>query len=276
MNSDVASVGSSRLGNTRAVSREKKYKNWCFTLNNYTEQEINALLAFLASSKQYVFQEEEGEEKTPHLQGCVQFKNQTRFSTISKINPRIHWEHCRSWKHACAYCSDEDKRKPNGRIWNKGVIIIEKLKDPLQGKELHPWQKDILDIIKKEPHDRTIHWYYEYEGNVGKTSLAKHICMNYPALYVSGGAKDIKYAIAEYVKTNNLKVAIFDIPRDKENYMVYSALEEVKNGIFFSPKYEAGMVMFNTPHVIVFANFHPQLENTLSQDRWHIVNLALI
>ena len=31
----------------------------------------------------------------------------------------------------------------------------------------------VVDILKTEPDERTIHWFWEPKGNVGKTTLCK-------------------------------------------------------------------------------------------------------
>lgn len=63
---------------------------------------------------------------------------------------------------------------------------------------------------------------------------------------------------------------LFGIPRTcTAEYVSYSALEELKDGIFFSGKYESSMVMTNNLHIFVFANFEPD-RSKLSKDRWEI------
>ena len=49
-------------------------------------------------------------------------------------------------------------------------------------------------------------------------------------------------------------------------------MEAIKNGCFFSGKYESGMVRFNSPHILVFANEPPE-RTKLSQDRWCVFAL---
>jgi len=51
--------------------------------------------------------------------------------------------------------------------------------------------------------------------------------------------------------------------------MNYGAIEQVKNGLVFSGKYESSMLIFNPPHVVIFANDTPD-ESMYSNDRWHI------
>lgn len=66
-------------------------RNWCFTLNNYTEDDRDKFLDNLDYS--YIcWGYEIGEEGTPHMQGYVEFKNPKRFTTLKKFNERVHWE----------------------------------------------------------------------------------------------------------------------------------------------------------------------------------------
>lgn len=91
------------------------------------------------------------------------------------------------------------------------------------------------------------------------------------AIYVQGKASDIKAAIvAMAVKPT---IVIFGLPRSMEDYVSYEAIESVKDGIFFSGKYESGMCLFKPPHILIFANFMPD-ESKLSSDRWRITRLG--
>jgi len=49
-------------------------------------------------------------------------------------------------------------------------------------------------------------------------------------------------------------------------------MEELKDGVLFSGKYESKTKIYDIPHVIVFANFLPK-ENALSKDRLKIIDL---
>lgn len=239
-------------------------KRWCFTLNNYTLEEMETLETLFRSNGNFIFGKEVGEQGTPHLQGYVEFDKKVR--PIEFVgNKRISWRKSKGTKEQnITYCSKE-----NNFITN--FILPEKLKDPLANIELYNWQKDILNIIKTEPDSRKIYWFYDSKGNIGKTSLAKHICINNKnCIFLGGKAGDIKSAIADMpIKP---KICIFGFPRSLENFVSYQALEEVKDGIFFSGKYESSMCLFNPPHVICFANFAPD-KDKLSMDRWVIKNL---
>ena len=64
-----------------------------------------------------------------------------------------------------------------------------------------------------------------------------------------------------------------DFTRDVEEYVSYQAIEAIKNGIFYNTKYESKMITYNSPHVIIFANFFPDITK-LSSDRWVIRELV--
>lgn len=251
-------------GNTK-VARNRS-RTWVFTLNNYTEDELSQCLN-VSGVVAYAMQEESGhDEKTPHIQGYLEFKNQIDFNTIKKLLPRAHIEKCKDKKASIAYCTKEDTR--TGRVFTKGVKIIQEVRDPII--EPREWQQEAIMMLTQPPNDRTINWWVDIEGGKGKTALCKHLCLKHKALYLNGKCADMKYAIAEWLKQgNDLNLIVIDYTRSMEQFVSYQGLEEIKNGIFFSTKYESGMVMYNSPHVFVFSNFYPD-QSKLSEDRWNI------
>jgi len=258
----------SKLGNTKPVCKSRK---WCLTLNNYTETEHSDMLKiFTMKNWSHIVAEEVGTNDTPHLQIYVEAKNAIRFTALKKLFPRAHIEVAKGNKtQNLKYCMKDGKYVTNMEVPH----IPKKLRDPLDGKELFPFQKTILELIKTEPDERKIYWYWDATGCQGKTTLAKHICMNHNALYVQGKATDIKYGVLEMIaKKGEIDIVIMGLPRSYEDYVSYDAIESVKDGIFFSSKYESGMCIFNSPHVIIFANFPPKTEK-LSADRWVIERL---
>ena len=99
--------------------------------------------------------------------------------------------------------------------------------------------------------------------------------MNYNAIIVSGKGNDILYGITKHIEEHKeIDIVILDFERSVEDYVSYSAIEKIKNGCFYSPKYKGSMVIFNSPHVICFANFLPDKEK-LSLDRWNIKEISI-
>lgn len=249
-------------GNTKTPSR--KQRAWFITWNNPPETADTVLLGL---AEKYAFQHEIGKSGTPHIQGCFYFKNARSFSQVQQHLPGVHIEPCKSWKDAIEYCTKEDTRA-SPFISN---CLPVKVEDPLDITNKADWMIEIENILETKPDRRKIYWYYEKQGGIGKTTFCKHLCLTITnVLYASGKVSDIQYAIAEMDPKPTL--ILFDVPRSAAEYVNYQALEKVKDGIFFSGKYESKMVIMNNPHVICFANQRPNT-NMLSNDRWIIKEL---
>ena len=110
--SSNSSNSSTEGGNTKPPPKQAAAKKrYCFTLNNYTEDEYNDLISFFSSnsSNKYIIGKERGElNDTPHLQMYCQFSKKIRFTALKKINDRLHIEPCRG-THAqnMLYCAKE-------------------------------------------------------------------------------------------------------------------------------------------------------------------------
>jgi len=99
----------------------KKKRNYCFTWNNYTSDDIACALAW-KGVKYLVFGEEKGSEKeTPHLQGYVEWSEGRAIKpTLKKLGASIHWEERRATAAtAAAYCKKGDQ--PHAEWDDKGV-----------------------------------------------------------------------------------------------------------------------------------------------------------
>ncbi len=155
--------------------------------------------------------------------------------------------------------------------WSKGFPGIAKKPPKLLSKEnMYEWQKGIVDLCESEPDDRTIHWYWDSDGCTGKTSLCKYLMWHHDAFLFSGKATDIASRIIN--RNEPPRIALMNITRTAEGKLSWAAIEEIKDGCISSGKYEGGQMIFDPPHVIIFANFRPDT-STLSVDRWNIVNI---
>ena len=90
---------------------KQRYRNFVFTLNNYTEQNIIDINLFAVKQKYFVYGKEVGESGTPHLQGYAEL---TKQSTLSKLKKdmktnTIHIEKRKaSAKQAAEYCKKDN------------------------------------------------------------------------------------------------------------------------------------------------------------------------
>lgn len=238
-------------------------KRWCFTLNNYTEEEYSSIvLLFGTECKLYIIGDEIGEEGTPHLQGYCEFNNKVRPVGLFKCN-RIHWEKAKgNLKDNVTYCSKENVKCSYGIP--KPVKIL---------TELYEWQKYVEKLSLTTADDRVINWYWDEKGNVGKSAFIKYMIVKHKVLFCSGG----KYTdIMNLVFNQDMDVCnciMFDIPRANRGNVSYASLESIKNGMVCNTKYETGVKVFNSPHLFVFANFPPDDVSQLSNDRWNILKI---
>jgi len=263
-----SSNSSKRIGNTKQSSPSK---HWCFTLNNHTNEDIEMIKNIDRSIvPTYVFQEETGENGTPHLQGYLCFKTKKRpMSVFGKTN-KIHWEKCKNIKASIDYCQKIDTR--TGQIFKRGLPVC-------YVKEIdsfYDWQEKIIELLKEKPDDRSVHWYWENKGCRGKTTFCKYVYTHFEkVIVVSGKGADMKNAIIEYEKHNKClpEIVLINIPRSSNDFISYTGIEEIKDMFFFSGKYEGGMVCGENPHVICFANNIPKLDK-MSMDRWQLEEIS--
>lgn len=261
-------------GNTNS-SRDKKRpplgKYWCFTFHDAEKYiTLDRLDHILGGLGKFLH----GHEICPetgrhHRQGYVQFNKRMRPSECKELPKQIHWEYCKG--------SAADNNVYVTKDWDdiRGDIKYDKpLRLITPGTEGFEWENDVLDIIKDDPDDRTIHWYYETAGNKGKSSFCRYLCAKHDALIIAGKPADAKYTIMKWKESKGYypTLILYDIPRTQEGFVSYQLLEEVKNGCFLSTKYECGMVLMNHPHIFCFANFYPETEK-MSEDRWKITEI---
>lgn len=279
-------------------------KNYCFTLNNYLDSEIDAIIDSDLYTYIVIGKEIAPTTGTPHLQCYIQLKSKKRLSYIQKhINSRAHYEIAKGTaEDNVKYC------KKDGNFIEKGIVTIKgsnterlyneivscktwqevlkisgienrmkyaqevfKSKPIAKMAEIVPrtWQKRILDIVSQPADDRKIIWVYDRDGGKGKTYLSKYLMANKGAFYCTPmKSSDILYMY------NNEDIFIYDIPRcTDEDFINYGALEKIKDGIYTSGKYDGKKIYRPTNvHIIVFSNALP-LEGKFSRDRLVLMQL---
>lgn len=87
-----------------------KALRYCFTLNNYTDEEYTSICDVLRTiTKYFIIGKEVGEQGTPHLQGYFILTTRTRITTLkSRVSARAHYETSRGTPDANrVYCSKD-------------------------------------------------------------------------------------------------------------------------------------------------------------------------
>lgn len=125
--------------NTR--NRPLRNRNWCFTINNPDEKDQIILENSLEMEcNAFVWQLEEGEEKTEHIQGCLKFENARSFNSVKKLLPRAHIEICKNWNASIRYC-----QKAEGRLGEPHIKGCEKVKRQKKQMSFKEWLKDFQE-----------------------------------------------------------------------------------------------------------------------------------
>lgn len=254
---------------TRDITPSKK---WCFTLNNYDDDDVIKMIDYFKSLDiEYIIGKEHSASGTPHLQGYVELKKKSRPSMFKGLPfkwNKAHWEVARgtTWDNI-KYCSKEGFFFTSFDTKDYAPYTIE--------IELYPWQQRLFDMIQTHPDNRTINWIWEPVGGRGKTVFQKYCYLKTKrCIVLSGKAEDMKNGIIQYEQKNGYvpRCVFVNIPRVNQNHLSIAGLESIKDMFFFCGKYEGGMVCGPSPHVFVFAN-EPPNELDMSQDRWNIINL---
>lgn len=229
---------------------------------------------------EYIFGEEYGKSgKTRHIEGgFITRTDRTRRSTIQK---KFKFSDCQkskksNWQALCNYCSKES----NNIISSKGVKIIKQV-ELIPKDMLRTDQQAIVDLFKEDcppiwKARGLVYWFWESTGGWGKSITSLYMIDHMDAFVCRGANKDILCGFRQFVEDtgNAPKIVVFDIPRCNQGHVSYQAIESIKNGFFYSGKYESGMCRFNPPHVICFANEKPDICE-LSKDRWVIQRLTV-
>lgn len=220
--------------------------------------------------KKYTFQGERGSETGyDHFQCSIHLKSKMRFEGIKKLFPDAHIEKTCNVEKADLYCMKSDTRLTPVFTYEPGDDKYSGVYDGVpKYDELKPWQKEIVELVKQYPDGRTIYWYYDKKGGVGKTTMARYLMKHHKAAYIQGAKKDVLYAAAQ----TETRLYVFGFARTVENYVSYESLECIKDALYFAAKYESATVFRNWSHVLVFANFEPDYSK-LSSDRWKVTCL---
>lgn len=96
------------------------FRNCCFTLNNYTEDDVNKIQS--APHKYLIVGKEVGESGTPHLQGYIELEKRMRQKAVKELlGSRTHFEARKGTaQQAADYCKKENDYTESGTISQPG------------------------------------------------------------------------------------------------------------------------------------------------------------
>ena len=281
-------------------------KDWVFTLNNYTDDEVrtlNGVLEDVAKCKYGVYGREVGESGTPHLQGFVQFVNRKRPNQVSALLGirRLHCEARRGTPdEAATYCKKDGDFVEFGQMSRPGISnklqLTEMVESRVAGCESDKMMEDygcqyvmhkrkvddVAEEIMKTSSKKTVEQLFtgavlrpwqealeEYlRGDIDSRSIIWYCAVKHDAIvFGNGKSADIKYAY------RGQRIVIFDLSRTQMERVNYQVIEDIKNGRYFSSKYVSEMRVYAPPHVVCFSNSEPQY-GALSADRWVLLDIT--
>lgn len=122
-----------------------KNRAWCFTINNYTNDDILAVNAIECKYK--VWGKEIGEQGTPHLQGYIYFKDGKTRATVSKMIKRANIRQAKgSAEQNRIYCTKDNDFVEEGIIPKQGCRNdLNAIKDDIMDGRL------VDDIVLENP-----------------------------------------------------------------------------------------------------------------------------
>ncbi|AXQ66246.1 MAG: putative viral replication protein [Cressdnaviricota sp.] len=294
------------------ILKMSQSKNWCFTTNNYNDQHILRLRSLYTDDKvnYIVWGKEIGEQGTPHLQGYVVLKKRARLTGVRKLIADSHLSVAKgSPAQNQTYCTKEEDFEEFGDLpggqgsrsdldelvtaikegtrnkrelyeqhrkvcakyprFVQEYLTLTQPEPPVEEHTLHDWQSVLEAKLKRAPNDREIVFVVDKTGGNGKTWFAKQwVSKDDKSQYLEMGKKaDMAYALNPEITT-----LFVNCTRQQVEFLNYSFLESVKDGMVFSTKYESGIKKMQKCHVVVMMNQDPDREK-LSNDRYKIIEI---
>jgi len=141
-----------------------------------------------------------------------------------------------------------------------------------------PAFRAMRNVIEAPAHPRAFDWFYDTEGNLGKTVHARYYAHRGACCVGAQAAGNVFFAIREHLRSHGtLRLLIVDLPRDMTgvNEAFANIVESIKDGLIFSHKYESGTIKMPSPIIVIMANAPPpdSFKYALSADRWRAVDL---
>lgn len=129
-----------------------KAKHWCFTLNNYTQADIDRLSMPINGTDYLIYGKEVGTSGTPHLQGTVCFQSRKRLQQVIETIGQAHCSVTRYLAQSIDYC------KKDGDFLENGVVpAIAQGKGEGKRSDLEEFKASVKEGVTSEKELREIH-----------------------------------------------------------------------------------------------------------------------
>ena len=241
-------------------TRAPKSKHWCFTLNNYTQANVDRLLALRNSVAYLIFGRETGVSGTPHLQGFVSFRSKKTLQQVISTLGQCHCSIARYITQSIEYCKKDGQfeeigeppqEKQQGRrsdLEDFKVAVKEGMTDMRQIREqfsnvyarcrafVHDYVQDHLPIVDMTNHPLRI-WQAELNARLNLEPKEREIIFLVDTVGNTGKSWFFRYyernhsestqiilpgkkADMAYILKENNRVVMFDCPRSKQGEFI--------------------------------------------------------
>lgn len=146
-----------------SVLKEKRVRGWCWTLNNYTEEEVRKLkrLSTVSTVEKLIFGKEVGKEcGTQHLQGYIYWSYGKTLSDMKRINNRLHLEEAKGgYMSQTIYCTKDGDFCQKGM--EKYIKALEEEEEYNNNITIKKWNRtDLLNCEKQDNLEDYMEEYY--------------------------------------------------------------------------------------------------------------------
>lgn len=240
-----------------------RLRNFCFTINNWTDEDIECLNKLQELSSYLIYGKEEGENGTPHLQGYCELTSQRQFKAIHKIIPRSHIETRRGTaKQASDYCKKDGNFQEFGSISQQG-----KRADITETYELAKKNVKLSEFLETTPNlqnirifeiarttyqkDRDfipeVYWFWGQSGS-GKTYSIYEKEKN--DLWISG--KNLRW----WDGYENQEAVLFDDFR--KDFCTFHELLRILDRYPYNVEVKGGTRKFNSKRIYITSCYSPE------------------
>lgn len=237
-------------------------RSWCFTLNNYTDDDVSLLNQ--VQCQYIVYGYEIGESGTPHLQGFIYFAEAKTLSTLKKkVHSTAHFESARGTpQQASDYCKKDGEFIERGELplaqgkrtdldTIKDVVLnTGKMRDVVLHATSYQSIKMAEQILKYHERKREwkpeVKWYYGPTGT-GKTQTATE---EMPDCYttLSTGKWWDGYDAHENILIDDMR----------KDFMKFHEILRLLDRYSFTVETKGGTRQILAKRIIITSCYHPQ------------------
>lgn len=244
------------------MTTNKALRNICFVVNNWTNEDLNAVKGLEYS---YCIIGFEGKDKTPHLQVYVELSKQKRFKALCKLMPRAadikpRWS---TAQNASDYCKKE------GDYWEDGELSRQGKRTDLDAfVQAVKEQPKITRLELVEQHTSILARYPKFIQEV-KSVYNKPTTLDWkepPNIWIygpPGTGKTKSYEEGSYKKLinkwwdnydNEDDVLIDDVDPDSMKYLTHH-MKQWADRYPFRAEVKGGTVLIRPQRIIVTSNY---------------------